>query len=62
MDQAQELTNGNAHPPSPLCGNSGEDDPELEREFDELAQLLLDAYLWKLEQGRKAGDGRIDSR
>jgi hypothetical protein len=35
---------------SPLDGN----DPELERELEELAQWLLDVYLWKLQQERKA--------
>jgi hypothetical protein len=32
---------------------SSEEDPELEREFQELAQWLLDLYLWKLQEGRK---------
>ena len=30
------------------------DDPELEREFELWAQLLLDVYLWKMQQERKA--------
>jgi len=30
-----------------------DDDLELDREFQELAQWLLDVYLWKLEQERK---------
>ena len=38
-----------------------EDDPELEREFEELAQWLLDVYLWKLEKERNAhSSGEID--
>lgn len=32
---------------------STEDDPELERELQELAQWLLDVYLWKLEKERR---------
>ena len=40
-----------------------EDDPELEREFRELAQWLLDVYLWRLHEERKAyGGGEIDNR
>lgn len=31
------------------------EDAELEREFEELAQWLLDVYLWRLEQERKTG-------
>jgi hypothetical protein len=34
-----------------------EDDPELEREFQELAQWLLDVYLWRLQEERKARKG-----
>lgn len=29
------------------------DDVELERDYQELAQWLIDVYLWKLEQERK---------
>ena len=32
-----------------------EDDPELAREFEAWAEWLLDVYLSKLKQGRKAG-------
>jgi hypothetical protein len=43
-----------------------ESDPKLEREFEELAQWLLDVYLWRLEQERKTPGiekmGRIDNR
>jgi hypothetical protein len=40
-----------------------EDDPELEREFQEMAQWLLDVYLWRLQQERKAGgSGGVDTR
>jgi hypothetical protein len=37
-----------------------EDDAELEREFQEMAQWLLDVYLWRLQQERKTrGDGPV---
>jgi hypothetical protein len=43
-----------------------EDDPELERELQQFAQWLLDVYLWKLQQERKARGieqmGKIDNR
>jgi hypothetical protein len=29
-----------------------EDDPELEREYQELAQWLIDVYLWKRKEER----------
>lgn len=39
-----------------------EDDPELEREFRELAQWLLDVYLWKLHEERKGrGSSEVDN-
>lgn len=39
-----------------------ENDPELEREFQEWAQWLLDVYLWRLEQERNAGGNtQVDS-
>ena len=39
-----------------------DDDPELEQEFEEMARWLLDVYLWRLQQERKAGsDGRVDA-
>lgn len=38
-----------------------EDDPALEREFRELAQWLLDVYLWKLHEERKKNGGKIDN-
>lgn len=38
-----------------------EDDPELEREFRMLAQLLIDIYLWRREQPNKPSpQGDID--
>jgi hypothetical protein len=41
---------------------SFEDDAELEREYQELAQWLIDVYLWKLEQERKwRGPGPVDT-
>jgi len=41
---------------------SFEDDAELEREYQELAQWLIDVYLWKLEEKRKSrGTGQVDS-
>ena len=33
-----------------------EDDPELEREYQELAQWLIDVYLWKLSKERQEED------
>jgi len=36
-----------------------EDDPELERDFQEWAQLLLDIYTWKLQQERENGGNHI---
>jgi hypothetical protein len=30
-----------------------EDDPELEREHQELARWLIDVYLWRREEERK---------
>lgn len=33
-----------------------EDDPEFEHDFRDWAQLLLDVYLWKLQQERNASD------
>ena len=41
---------------------SVQDDPELESELRELAQWLLDVYLWRLEEDRKCcgGNGQID--
>ena len=33
-----------------------EGNPELEAELEAWAQLLLDVYLWKLEQERKKKD------
>jgi hypothetical protein len=40
--------------PAPLHDlPSSEEDPELEREFQELAQWLLDVYLWRLQEERK---------
>ncbi len=36
-----------------------EDDPELERDFQEWAQLLLDVYLWKLQQEREKGSNLL---
>jgi len=49
-------------PPAPLDGlPSSEEDPELEREFQELAQWLLDVYLWRLQEERKSRAGpKID--
>jgi hypothetical protein len=42
--------------PQPEC------DPELEREFRELAQWLIDVYLSTLQQERNAsGNPRVDS-
>ncbi len=35
-----------------------EDDPELEAEIKAWAQLLLDVYLWRLEQERKERDNK----
>lgn len=41
--------------PAPLDDlPSSEEDPELEREFQELAQWLLDVYLWKFQEERKS--------
>jgi len=41
---------------------SFEDDAELEQEYQELAQWLIDVYLWKLEQERKLrGQGPVDT-
>ena len=37
---------------------TGAEDAELEREFQELAQWLLDVYLWRLQQERKTRDNR----
>ena len=40
----------------------GAEDAELEREFQELAQWLLDVYLWRLQQERQASsDGMVDN-
>ena len=37
-------------------------DSELDREFEELAQLLLEVYLWKLQQERQnPGDVKVDN-
>jgi len=45
--------------PAPLHDfPSSEEDPELEREFQELAQWLFDVYLWKLQEERKSRTGR----
>ena len=50
------LPSGNEHlPPLP------EDDPELEREIEEWARLLLDVYLWRLQEERKAHSGDVDT-
>ena len=37
----------------PKDNPSPEDDPALEREYQELAQWLIDVYLWKREEERK---------
>jgi hypothetical protein len=37
-----------------------ENDPELEREFEELAQWLLEAYLYRRRQNLKPDDAQID--
>ena len=37
-----------------------ENDPELEREYEELAQWLLEAYLYRRWQKAKADDEEID--
>jgi hypothetical protein len=42
-----DLGSGGVPPPS------FEDGAELEREYQELAQWLIDVYLWKLEQEKK---------
>jgi len=40
-----------------------EGDAELEQEFQEMAQWLLDVYLWRLQQERKTrGEGRVDTQ
>ena len=41
--------------------NISEDDPVLERDYQELAQWLIDVYLWRLtEERRKRGDQPVD--
>lgn len=32
---------------------SDQNDPDLEGEFEKMAQLLLDVYLWRLQQERQ---------
>jgi hypothetical protein len=61
-DRDDELIGPDAAPP-PLCDlPSREEDPELEREFQELAQWLLDVYLWRLQEERKTRAGpKIDN-
>ena len=39
---------------------SPDEDPELEREFQELAQWMLEVYLYKRLQQRKAKGSNID--
>jgi hypothetical protein len=47
--------------PLSSTGTSDQDDPELARALDELAQLLFDIYLWRLEEERKTREaGRVD--
>jgi hypothetical protein len=39
-----------------------DNDAELERDYQELAQWLIEVYLWELEQERKnARQGTVDS-
>jgi hypothetical protein len=38
------------------------DDPELEREFEELAQWLLEAYLYRRRQKGKSDGDNIDKQ
>ena len=46
--------NGAAEARDPLASDHHDHaDHDLERDLDELAQLLLDIYLWQLEQARK---------
>jgi predicted house-cleaning NTP pyrophosphatase (Maf/HAM1 superfamily) len=60
-DQRDELTAADAV--SELLDElpSSEEDPELEREFQELAQWLLEAYLYRRRQQDKAGGCEIDT-
>ena len=46
--------------PSEDLPNS-EEDPELEREFQELARWLLEAFLYRHRQIGKGDDGEIDT-
>ena len=54
QDRDDELIGPDAAPAPPHDLPSSEEDPELEREFQELAQWLLDVYLWKLQEERKS--------
>jgi hypothetical protein len=56
MESAHDFESGDSPPPS------FEDDAELEREYQELAQWLIDVHLWKVEQERKSpGTGPVDT-
>lgn len=56
-DHNDELIGSDATP-APLHDlPSSEEDPELEREFQELAQWLFDIYLWRLQEERKGRAG-----
>jgi hypothetical protein len=57
QDRADELIGLHAATAPLVDLPSAEEDPELEREFQELAQWLLDVYLWKLHEERKARAG-----
>lgn len=60
-DRDDELIDPHAQPESLDDLPSSEEDPELEREFQELAQWLLDVYLWRLQEERKSRAGpKID--
>jgi hypothetical protein len=53
-DRDNELVPSETAPASLEDLPSSEEDPELEREFQELAQWLIDVYLWKLQEERKS--------
>jgi hypothetical protein len=59
MDKYDGEENRERTPPPDPSNPFEAEDPELERDFEKLAEWLLDLYFWDLEQERKAARGAL---